>query len=127
MGPSERGRHVLPDHQTDLVPGAQILPVPPVPRRPGPGFRQGADMEPLRGAAMALPPQYILLYTHTVYTFRCRAFPEDILYYKLCAALAAGSLFMAPQICKNRHMKRKKGTTLCVYPIQCFLFLRSTS
>ncbi|PNJ87726.1 KCTD2 isoform 6 [Pongo abelii] len=42
LGQTERGRHLLRDHQTDLRPGAQVIPLPPLlPGGPGAGLRQG--------------------------------------------------------------------------------------
>lgn len=43
LGPTERGRHLLRDHQTDPRPGAQVFPLPPLlPGGPGAGLGQGA-------------------------------------------------------------------------------------
>lgn len=43
LGPAQRGRYLLRDHQTDPRPGAQVLPLPPVlPGGPGAGLGQGA-------------------------------------------------------------------------------------
>lgn len=43
LGPAQRGRYLLRDHQADPRPGAQVLPLPPVlPGGPGAGLGQGA-------------------------------------------------------------------------------------
>lgn len=62
LGPAERGRHLLRDHQTDPRPGAQVFSLPPLlPGGPGAGLGQGAPRPRARPRPLDphIPPRLV--------------------------------------------------------------------